>query len=200
MTAPMPTPLPTAAWTDAQVLDLFAEVVARSLRIDAARVTSGATFTDLGAESLDLVEITLDVELAFGVLWPERQVLEIAREELGPAAVLDEGRITALGMALLRDRLPAAACADLPAEATIADATAAFLRIDVWVHVIRMLLAAAPRCCPTCGAALVLGSPARVACRPCGREFDLLAGDEVNRAWIRQWGDGRARTASAVPE
>ena len=183
----MPPPLPTAAWSDEEILARLGEVIAGSLRLDPARVTRDATFSDLGAESLDLVEIPLDVELAFGILWPERHVLEIATEELAGSPVAAEGRVTATGLALLRDRLPPSAFAALPAEPTVAHATAAFLRIDVWVQVIRTLLEAAPRTCPTCGEALVLGSPARVACRRCGVEFDLLPGDEVNRAWIRRW-------------
>ncbi len=183
----MASPLPTAAWTDARILERFADVVARSLRIDQARVTPDTTLRDLGAESLDLVEITLDVELAFGVLWPERHVLEIATEELGAAAVADGEHVTATGLALLRDRLPHAAFAALPPSPTTRDAMGLFLRIDVWVAVIRSLLEAAPRACPTCGSALVLGSPARVKCPTCGGEHDLVAGDEVNRQWIRAW-------------
>ena len=174
-----------------RILERFADVVARSLRIDQARVTPETTLHALGAESLDLVEITLDVELAFGVLWPERHVLDIATEELGAAAVADGERVTATGLALLHDRLPRAAFDALPSAPTTRDATALFLRVDVWVNVIRTLLEAAPRACPACGAALVLGTPARVKCPTCGQEHDLVAGDEVNRRWIRAWGAAR---------
>jgi len=184
--------LPTANWNDAEILAELATVVANSLRVDAARVGPEATFTSLGAESLDLVEITLDVEAAFGVLWPEHHVLDVAREELGDGVVTDAaGAITTEGLALLQDRLPAAAWASLPMPPTVRDVTAAFLRIDVWVHVIRMLLEAAPRTCTTCGQALVLGSPARLTCRACKVEVDLPAGDDVNREWIRRWKAGR---------
>ena len=50
--------------------DTFSKVaalVAEKLNIDKSRVTQGATLTDLGADSLDLVEIIMKMEEQFGI-------------------------------------------------------------------------------------------------------------------------------------
>jgi acyl carrier protein len=50
--------------------DTFAKVatiVAEKLNIDKSRVTQHATLTDLGADSLDLVEIIMKMEEQFGI-------------------------------------------------------------------------------------------------------------------------------------
>ena len=83
-TAPQP--------TDDQLRDQFASLVAASLRIDPARVVPSATLDELGAESLDLVEITLDVENTFAILMPERTILEIGSEILGDGVLESDGQ------------------------------------------------------------------------------------------------------------
>lgn len=50
--------------------DTFSKVaalVAEKLNIDKARVTQSSTLTDLGADSLDLVEIIMKMEEQFGI-------------------------------------------------------------------------------------------------------------------------------------
>lgn len=47
--------------------DKVAAIIATKLSIDPATVTTGATLEDLGADSLDLVEITMKLEEQFGI-------------------------------------------------------------------------------------------------------------------------------------
>ena len=65
------------------ILEKFADIVSNSLRIDAARVVEDAYLDDLGAESLDLLEITMEAEEAFNILIPQKNILQTAQEVFG---------------------------------------------------------------------------------------------------------------------
>ena len=162
----------------------FAAIVAASLRIDPARVAPPATLGDLGAESIDLVEITLDVENAFSIVMPERSILDAARDVLGPATVARDGRLTEVGSALLRRRLPEVDSARLAPGALLADVNREFLRVDVWERLIAGIIERSPRTCSTCGVSLVQGSPGQVTCPRCGTTQVLPTGDELAREWV----------------
>jgi acyl carrier protein len=173
--------------TEAIILQRFAAVVGGSLRIDPSLVTWEARLDELGAESLDLVEITLDVENEFSILMPERTILETATEELGEGVLERDGLLTPAGKRLLLERLPGADPTAFEGEVPAREARRLFLRVDAWVALIRRICERSPRVCDTCGTALVQGSPGRLQCKPCGRAYDLPSGDDVNRDWIRQY-------------
>lgn len=180
-------PVVSASVSDQEILDRFAAIVAASLRVDPARVTRDASLDALGAESIDLVEITIDVENAFGILMPERTILDAATEVLGPGVVEADGRLTEVGRRLLLARMPELDPQTIAAGAPVREVKRVLLRVDVWVRLIRGLLEQSPRVCPDCGRPLVQGTPARVRCEACRREFDLPSGDDLARAWVRRW-------------
>jgi acyl carrier protein len=179
--------IPPADLPEREILTRLATIVASSLRIDPADVRADTSLDALGAESIDLVEITLDVEHAFTVLMPERTILDLASEVAGDGVFEHDGVLTDLGSALLRDRMPAVDSSLVGAGTPVARLPRVFLRVDVWVRVIAGLLAATPRACDRCGARLVQGPPTRVKCRACGLEFTLPTGDEIARTWVRDW-------------
>ncbi len=45
----------------------IATIVAEKLKVDKSRITQSATLTELGADSLDLVEIIMKMEDVFGI-------------------------------------------------------------------------------------------------------------------------------------
>lgn len=50
------------------IFDKVQEIIVKELKVDAAKVTPGASLKDdLGADSLDAVEIVMDIEDEFGV-------------------------------------------------------------------------------------------------------------------------------------
>lgn len=184
--------IPLASLSDQEILDRLATIVATSLRIDRARIAPESTLASLGAESIDIVEITMDVEHAFTVLLPEHSVLQLASLEAGDGVFEREGTLTDEGSALLRARMPEVEPALLAPGTTVAALNDVFLRIDVWVRLIKGLLEATPRICETCGGRLVQGSPARAKCPACAVEVDLPTGDAIGRAWVRRWMSARA--------
>jgi acyl carrier protein len=185
-------PIPPASISDAEILARLADIVGASLRIPPSRVTADVSLDELGAESIDLVDISLEVEHAFTVLLPEKHILQLATEIAGDGMVEQNGVLTALGADLLRARLPDVNAGAIAEGTSSKAAIAQFLRVAVWVRVIRGLLETTPRACARCGAPLVQGGPARVRCPACAIDYDVPSGDDIGREWVRRWLAARA--------
>ena len=91
--------------TKAEVFEKVKAALVDALGVDDDEVTPGATMVgDLGAESIDFLDIVFRLEKAFGI--------EIPRSELFPEDVLtnaeyvENGKVTAAGLAELRKRMP----------------------------------------------------------------------------------------------
>lgn len=88
-----------------EIFSKVQEVLIDALGVDDDEVTHEASLTaDLGAESIDFLDIVFKLEQAFG--------FKIAQGELFPENVTDDpdfvedGRVTAKGIAMLKERLP----------------------------------------------------------------------------------------------
>jgi acyl carrier protein len=86
------------------------EVLEEALGVDPEQVTMEATLTgDLGAESIDFLDIVFRLEKAFST--PDRP-FKIAQGELfsenllNDPTLVDEGRITAKGLEVLKEKMP----------------------------------------------------------------------------------------------
>ncbi|MGE3841011.1 MAG: acyl carrier protein [Vicinamibacterales bacterium] len=189
----MTQPVVAATVTDSEIQAMLASIVAESLRIDPARVTPDTSLVALGAESIDIVEITMEIEHTFSVLMPEHTILQLAADVAGPDEPFEEdGALTSLGVALLQARMPDVAATEISAGMRVRDLSSTLTRVGAWIRLIRGLLEVSPRQCPDCRTPLVQGSPARVRCTVCGREVDLPSGDDIGRAWVREWLAARA--------
>lgn len=89
-----------------EIFEQVQEVLVDALGLDEDEITPDASLMgDLGAESIDFLDIVFRLEKAFGI--------KVPREELFPAeAVLNNpdyvsgGKVTAKGLAELRDKMP----------------------------------------------------------------------------------------------
>lgn len=87
-----------------QIFAKVKDVLVDALAVDEDQITPNATlFKDLGAESIDILDISFKLEKAFG--------FKIAQGEFFPENVTKEqyvkdGRVTAEGLAALKQRLP----------------------------------------------------------------------------------------------
>ena len=89
-----------------EILRQVRMVLVDALGVDTDEVTTDATLmTDLGAESIDFLDIVFRLEKTFGI--------KIAREELFPAEnlinnseLVSNGKLTAKGLAELKSRMP----------------------------------------------------------------------------------------------
>jgi acyl carrier protein len=88
-----------------EVFEKVREALVDALAVDDAEVTPEATMVgDLGAESIDFLDIVYRLEKAFNI--------SISRGELFPDDILtnaeyvSDGRVTAAGLAQLKNRMP----------------------------------------------------------------------------------------------
>ncbi len=91
--------------TKEEIFSAVADVLVDSLAVDKEEVERESTLVDdLGAESIDLLEIVFNLEKKFNV--------KIDRSELIPEDLFSdpkyvvEGRLTPAGLAILEERLP----------------------------------------------------------------------------------------------
>ncbi len=174
--------------SEAEILERFSRIVAKSLRVDPAKVTPEASLTnDLGAESLDLIEITMETESEFNIWLPEKNILETASDVFGLDVLHRDGFLTAAGKELLRRRLPESDVTLFEGEVGVENLTAYFLKVGSWVRMIQNLVAHTPASCASCGSALVPVAGFRMKCNQCGQEISLRSGEELNREWVKEY-------------
>jgi acyl carrier protein len=179
-----------------EILAKFADIVAKSLHIDAATITPDAFLNDLGAESLDLIEITMETEESFNLWISEKSILQTATEVFGPNVLEKDGLLTDAGKALLTDRMPDLDPAILEGDVAVADITKQFLRVDAWVHMIEGLLCQTPQSCAQCDTPLPHAVAFKMKCKQCGTETPLPSAEELNKQWAI---DFRERYFLAAP-
>lgn len=170
-----------------EVLEKFSEIVAKSLHIDASKVTEEVSLDDLGAESLDLIEITMEAEDVFNVWISEKSILQTATEVFGPNVLEQDGFLTDTGKALLLNRMPEIDQASLEGQVPVKDITKYFLRVSAWVRMIETLIAQNPQACPQCGGELDKAVAFRMKCKQCSAETALISGEDLNQQWVREF-------------
>ena len=92
--------------TETEVFEIVKETLVEALALDDDEVTAGATLTgDLGAESIDFLDIVFRLEKSFGI--------KVPREELFPAESLmnnpdfvSNGKVTEKGLAEFKAKMP----------------------------------------------------------------------------------------------
>ncbi len=178
------------ALTHQEVVNKFAAIVARSLHVDATRVTEDAYLDDLGAESLDLIEISMGAEEAFDIWLSEKSILQTARDIYGPGALEKDGLLTAAGKALLLARMPELDSNTLTGDVPLAAMNRQFMRVSGWISMIEDLVAASPASCPNCGGEFASSLAFKRKCTKCAQETPLVSGEEVNRRWVREYQAG----------
>ncbi len=172
---------------ESEIFNQFAQIVARSLRIDASEIAPDAQLSDLGAESLDLIEISMETEAQFHIFLPDKSILETAVEIFGPGILEKEGYVTEEGKRLLLCRLPQADAQAFEGAVSVKDLQRYFLRVDTWVRMIQGLVLYTPAECAACGGPMTASMGFRMKCARSGQEITLRSGEEVNREWVRAY-------------
>src|SRR4051812_15049436 len=81
-------------------------LVAENLELELDEVQLTSSFFDLGAESLDLLDVAFSLESEYRISFPRTDILERATEHFGEDALVQEGLVTDLGLQLLREGMP----------------------------------------------------------------------------------------------
>jgi acyl carrier protein len=193
--------------TEAEIQEQIIDIISKSLRVDRSEVTPESYLeTDLGADSLDLVEISMEMESRFNIWLPEKTVLQTATEVFGPGIIERDGYLTTEGKRLLARRLPAEDAMAFQGEIAVKDLRHYFMKVRTWARMVHGLLQYTPEKCEACGGELAAAAGFRMKCEACGKEITLKSGEELNRQWVQDYYDsecqhlmGKETTESAAP-
>jgi len=124
-----------------EIFEKVKEVLVEALAVDEDEVSSQATiFGDLGAESIDMLDIGFQLEQAFG--------FKIEQGEMFPEGVttdpemVQDGKVTQAGLDMLRERAPHIQLAMLEADPRLERVRDIFT-VDALVTFVEQKLAAA---------------------------------------------------------
>lgn len=129
--------------TQEQIFEKVQEAFVEALGLEDDEVTPEATiFDDLGAESLDLLEIVFLLERAFDIKIPRDGVKDASQEGIDPADYEKDGVLTPLALEKLRELMP-----EVPPEEFVDGLTAndipKLFRVQTFVNIVAQLLIAA---------------------------------------------------------
>lgn len=171
----------------AQILETVRQAVAETLERDAGAIHPEHSLTrDLGAESLDFLDINYRLEQAFGIRMARQFLLDHAEEMFGEGIFLDgETRLTAKGARLLEVRFGARAGTVSPGLAL--ETLPALVTVAALADTVAEILDTLPERCEACGGGAwkaVEGS--RISCRACGAPARFATGDDLLRVWLKE--------------
>jgi acyl carrier protein len=99
---------------DAELLEGVRACVVEALEVEPAQVTPEARLVeDLGADSLDLLDLLFHLEQRFGTTLKPRSIERLARARIGGAELESGGVYTPEALAAIRDLLPEVPAAEL---------------------------------------------------------------------------------------
>jgi acyl carrier protein len=144
-----------------------------------------AVAVELGADSLDLVEITYDLEQRLGVTLPTKSILDHAAEQLGTSDLLyGAGGLTETGLYFLehsffrfnREQMRVG----MQPHEILASAT-----VGNWANLCFELFSYLPDACPECGHHEARIAPDdKVVCGGCGAALKPIPGDSALGVYV----------------
>ena len=158
-------------------------VVARALELDEHDLDASASLQlDYNAQSLDMLDISFALEREFRVPFPQSDLIQRATMHIDEERLVQKGRVTDLGLQLLRRGMPEAEAARIKPGLMAVDVVS-LITVDTYTRLAARLLEAKaefPRACPTCGAETrESDSMPEFECPACGGVRPLPSGDDV---------------------
>jgi acyl carrier protein len=169
--------------TDEEVEHRVLEVIARSMDRPVSEVTPASSLEmDLGAQSLDYLDIAFSLEREFRIQFPRTDFFQRASDHFGEESLAKDGVITDLGLRLLTVGMPELDTTQLKPGLRI-DEVRRMFTVATFVRVTNQLLqskANADRTCPKCGTRME-DSPTlpEFLCPSCQTSVPLPPGDDV---------------------
>jgi acyl carrier protein len=169
-----------------KVLEVVQQSIAETLRVDAAKVTpEKSLIKDLGAESLDFLDMNYRMEQAFGIRTARHLLIEHVEELFGEGAAVDQNaRLTEKGAQLLtlrlgdhRDLKPGTELEEVPTFVTVRSVADAVMDI----------LETLPERCTYCGhVGWKSDDGSHVQCSACQKPAAYTSGDDLLKIWLQR--------------
>ena len=106
--------------TKDEIFNKVRDVLTDALGVDDEEITTGATLVgDLGAESIDFLDIVYNLEKTFDVQIPRGELLP--DDILTKSEYIDDGQVTPAGIVKLKQRMPFADLTKFEANPAIQD-------------------------------------------------------------------------------
>ncbi|HBH62827.1 MAG TPA: hypothetical protein DDX85_14040 [Nitrospiraceae bacterium] len=171
--------------TEEKVFEELKKAIVETLRVDESSITrESSLINDLGAESLDFLDINYRLEQAFGMKMARHFVLEHIEEMFGEGTAIDEdGRLTDKAIELLKIRFgnnmpelqPGMDMDEIPAMVTV----------QSMVQGVMDILNSLPAACASCGnSAWQSDDGIKIKCGSCGDSATFTNGDDLIKAWL----------------
>ncbi len=127
--------------TSEDVFEKVRDAFVEALGVEDDEVTPGSkVFDDLGAESLDLLEIVYLLEHAFQIKIPRDGIKEASKEGIDPSEYEVDGVLTEKALAKLREVMPEVDAKEITPGLTANDIPRLF-RVQTFVYLVERLLA-----------------------------------------------------------
>jgi acyl carrier protein len=176
--------------TEQQVFDELKKAIVETLRVDENTIEpESSLINDLGAESLDFLDVNYRLEQAFGIKMARHFVLEHVEEMFGEGSALDEnGQLTGKAVELLKIRLgenasnlePGMDMDEVPGLITVHSLAAGVMDI----------LDSLPERCSNCDKmAWITEDKTHIKCSSCGENATYANGDELIKRWLTKTQD-----------
>jgi acyl carrier protein len=171
--------------TEEKVMEELRKAIVETLRVEESEIKPGTSLiNDLGAESLDFLDINYRLEQAFGIKMARHFVLEHIEEIYGEGAAIDEnGQLTDKAVETLKkrfgDNVP-----DLKAGMDM-DEVPAMVTVESIAKGVMDILDSLPENCPKCGnAGWQTDDGSHVKCGSCGEPAAYANGDDLIKDWL----------------
>jgi acyl carrier protein len=139
---------------------------------------------DLGAESLDFLDIDYRVEQAFGIKMARHFFIEHVEEMFGEGAAIDpDGRLTEPALTLLKSRYGEENLPDLSAGLEM-DQLSGLITVRSMADAVTSILATLPEACACGASAWKADDGAHVTCGACGAAAAYTNGDDLIQQWL----------------
>jgi acyl carrier protein len=174
--------------SEATVLEEIKKAIGETLKIDPGTIQpEHSIMNDLGADSLDFLDINYRLEQVFGVKMARHLVLEHIEDMFGEGTAIDENsQLTDKGVALLQVRLGD----NLPVELRPGmemDEIPPLVTVQAMVKGTMDILDSLPEKCGSCGkAGWKSKSPVQIQCGACEAEATFTDGDTLIKAWLKK--------------
>lgn len=173
--------------TEEKVFQAVKDSIAESLRIDPESIRPDSSLIEnLGAESLDFLDINYRLEQNFGIRMARHFVLEHVEEIFGEGSAIDENaKLTQRGVELLKIRL-----GDRDSRIITGadmDQITRLITVQSLVRGVMDILNSLPERCAACGAAAWRSDDgARIHCGSCGKGAAFATGDDLIKDWLKK--------------
>ncbi|WP_420265143.1 phosphopantetheine-binding protein [Candidatus Magnetominusculus dajiuhuensis] len=181
--------------SDDKVIEELKKAAAETLAIDVATIKADSSLVkDLGAESLDFLDINYRVEQTFAIKMARHFIIEHIEEMFGEGTALDaDGRLTEKAVNLMRIRLDTAvegSALEALKPGMDMDALPAMITIRSMAGSIMDILDTLPENCTECGkSAWKTENGTRIVCGACGAEAAYKNGDDLIKEWLQKTQD-----------